>query len=104
MRVIVVNGTHYAIGKQFLSRLQSNLQISEAQAMYGKARELGSGNAASEAGKLLVAQLDLHGIPRTVLDAGGNVLNPQAKSNRGAFEANGTWSREREILAQSAKS
>lgn len=97
MRVIVTNGNYYAIAKQFLSHLNDKNQVSEAEATYGKARQLGNGNAASAAGVKLRAQLDLHGIPRTVLDGDGRVLNPQS----GKFEANGTWSREREILARS---
>lgn len=97
MRIIVVNNNYYAIAKQFLSHLNDKNQVSEAEATYGKARQLGKGNAASVAGVKLRAQLDLHGIPRTVLDGDGRVLNPQS----GKFEANGTWSREREILARS---
>lgn len=96
MKVIVTNGNYYAIAKQFLSHLGSSAQVTEAEAMYGKARNLGNGNAASTAGTKLRAQLDLHGVPQGVLDGDGRVLNPQS----GKFEANGTWSREREILAR----
>lgn len=99
MRVIAVNDSVYTIAKQFISRL-SKAQSTEAQALYGPARNLGRGDASSEAGAKLRAQLDLHGIPRTVLDGDGFVLNPQANRNKGTFESNGTWSRERELLAR----
>lgn len=100
MRIIVTNGNYYAIAKQYLSHLNDKIQVAEAEALYGKARELGNGNAASPAGRKLIAQLDLHGIPRDVLDGAGRVKNPES----GKFEANGTWSREREIkAAQAAK-
>ncbi|WP_025105704.1 hypothetical protein [Microbacterium paraoxydans] len=98
MRVIVSNGNYYAIAKQYLSHLNDKTQAAEAEALYGKARELGNGDASTKAGAKLRAQLDLHGVPRSVLDGNGRVLNPQS----GKFEANGTWSREREILARSA--
>lgn len=99
MRSIVINGNYYSIGKQFLSHLASSAQVTEIEALYGPTRNLGSGNAASAAGKKLIAELDAHGIPQSVLDAAGRVLNPQS----GKYEANGTWSREREILAAIAK-
>ncbi|RUQ06982.1 hypothetical protein D8M34_05800 [Microbacterium sp. HSID17254] len=96
MRIIVVNNNYYAIAKQFLSHLNDKTQVAEAEALYGPARQLGNGNAASKAGKALIANLDLHGIPRDVLDGVGRVKNPES----GKFEANGTWSRERELLAR----
>lgn len=96
MKIIVVNGNYYSIDRQFLSHLNSKLQVAEGEALYGPARNLGNGNASSDAGKRLIAQLDFHGIPQSVLDGAGRVLNPQS----GKYEANGTWSRERELLAK----
>ncbi len=101
MKIIVVNGNYYSIARQYLSHLNSKLQVAEGEALYGPARNLGNGNANSDAGKRLVAQLDFHGIPQNVLDGAGRVLNPQANKGKGAYEANGTWSRERELLAKS---
>lgn len=99
MRIIAVNDSVYAIAREFISRL-NKAQVREGEAMYGKAIGLGRGDANSEAGTRLRAQLDFHGVPRTVLDANGFVLNPQANRNKGAFESNGTWSRSRELLAR----
>lgn len=92
MRVIIINNNWYTIDVEFLHHIDAGAQPSEAQALYGAARDLGDGG---DALKRFVAQLDLHGIPRNVLDGAGRVLNPQS----GKFEVNGTWSRERELLA-----
>lgn len=99
MRVIVINGNYYTIGREYLSHLGSSVQVTEAEAQYGKARQLGSGNAASSAGTKLIGELDLHGVPQYALDAAGRVLNPQS-TKTSKYEANGTWSRSREILAK----
>lgn len=95
---VQINGNQYGVSKQFITHYGDARQAKITRQVTSGRDELhnlGNGNASSEAGKNWASLLDGLGIPRNVLDGAGRVLNPQS----GKFEANGTWSREREILA-----
>lgn len=98
MQSIRINGNEYGIDTEFITHYGSTGQAKITRQVSSATDELhilGSGAAAlTTFGDLL----DGYGIPRTVLDAQGRVKNPQS----GKFEANGTWSRHREILAELA--
>lgn len=102
MYSVQINGNQYGLAKQFITHYGDARQAKITRQVTSVADELhnlGNGTGASEPAKNWGALLDGLGIPRTVLDAQGRVLNPQS----GKFESNGTWSREREILAALAK-
>jgi hypothetical protein len=94
MQSVVVDGAHhYGVSNEFITHYASLDQSNVTRAVMSVTDELH---------KLSVAQfgnlLDGLGIPRDVVQA-GKVLNPQT----GQFERNGTWSRNREVLAALAK-
>lgn len=91
---ISVNGNQYAIAPQYLSHYGTALQATVTRNVI---------SPTDETHKLSWAQfqelLDGLGIPREVVVESGGVFDPQTGAHRG----NGTWSREREILAALAK-
>lgn len=93
MYSVQVNGNQYAISKQYLSHYGDLLQAKTTREVTSASDELHRLNLAQ-----FVALLDGLGIPREAVNATGQVLNPQS----GKHETNGTWSREREILASIA--
>lgn len=98
MYSIKINGNQYGVAKQFITHYGDERQAKitrQVTSAKDELHDLGSGNASSEPGKKFASLLDGLGIPRSVLDSAGRVLNPQSRKH----EANGTWSREREILA-----
>lgn len=104
MQSIAINGKQYGLKDQFITHYGGAGAESQAditRKVMSAADELHNLNKAYP--KDTVAKLgdllDGLGIPRNVLDANGFVLNPQS----GKYENNGTWSREREILAEQAK-
>lgn len=90
MQSIQVNGNLYGVAPQFITHYGDLLQAKTTREVTSSTDELHRLNQAQ-----FVALLDGLGIPRDVLNAKGEVFNPQS----GKFEGNGTWSREREILA-----
>lgn len=100
---VQMNNNKYGVAKQFITHYNDTRQSTVAAQRYGGFHDFGNGNANSDAFKNFMALLDANGIPRPVMGGDGTILNPQANSNKGAHVANGTWSREREILAAIAK-
>lgn len=90
---ISVNSNIYAIGKQFISHYNTIEQATITRQVTSVNDELHTLSLSQ-----FVDLLDGLGVPRSVLDAQGKVLNPQS----GIHEWNGVWSREREILAKLA--
>lgn len=102
MYSIMMNGNQYGITKQFITHYGNERQARitrQVSSATDELHNLGNGDGKSEAFANFVALLDGFGIPRTAVNGKGQVLNPQS----GKYEANGTWSREREILAALAK-
>lgn len=87
---INVNGNQYAIAPQYLSHYGTPAQAAVTRKVTSETDE-------SHALSWTQFQdlLDGLGIPREVVQESGGVFDPQAGVHRG----NGTWSREREILA-----
>lgn len=99
MQSIVVNGNQYGIVWQGITHYGDTRQAEKTRQITSASDELHNLTVKGKAAETIAnlnAVLDGHGIPRSVLDANGRVLNPQT----GKHEANGTWSREREILAK----
>jgi hypothetical protein len=101
MYSVLINGKQYGLAKQFITHYGTVAQAQVTRSVTSATDELHDLNKSygKEANGYWGELLDGLGIPRTVLDAQGLVKNPQANGGKGAFEANGTWSREREILA-----
>lgn len=92
------NGRQYGIDTEFLTHYGNIEQADITRKVTSATDELHKVSLAD-----FVGLLDGHGIPRSVLNNAGDVLNPQANDNKGAYEYNGTWSRRREILAAEAR-
>ncbi|QWY83816.1 lysin A [Microbacterium phage PermaG] len=95
MQSILSNGHKYGVDVEFITHYGNEDQASITRKVT---------SATDEQHTLSLADftnlLDGLGIPRNVVDGiKGQVFNPQANNGKGAFEANGTWSRRREILA-----
>lgn len=102
MQSISVNGNQYGIVWQGITHYGDARQAEKTRQITSASDELHTLTVKGKNAETIAnlnAVLDGHGIPRSVLDANGRVLNPQT----GIHEANGTWSREREILAKLAK-
>lgn len=94
MQSVVVDGAHhYGVSNEFITHYATMDQSNITRAVMSATDELHRLSGA-QFGNLL----DGLGIPREVVQA-GKVFNPQA----GVFERNGTWSRNREVLAALAK-
>ena len=91
--VMVDNAHHYGVSNEFITHYATMDQSNITRAVMSATDELHRLSGA-QFGNLL----DGLGIPREVVQA-GKVLNPQS----GTFERNGTWSRNREVLAALAK-
>lgn len=103
MESVAINGKQYGLKEQFITHYGGATAESQAEItrqVTSATDELHDLNKVfgKQAGAKWADLLDGHGIPRDVLDANGFVKNPQS----GKFENNGTWSREREILASQA--
>ncbi|KAA9133745.1 M23 family metallopeptidase [Microbacterium caowuchunii] len=85
-----VNGNLYAIGEEFITHHNSVQQATITRQVTSTQDELHTLNTAD-----FTHLLDGLGIPRSVLDTNGRVLNPET----GVHEVNGTWSRRREAFA-----
>lgn len=103
MQSIAINGKQYGVKEQYITHYGGPTATAQAditRKVMSATDELHDLNQAYP--KDTVAKLgdllDGLGIPRNVLDGNGFVLNPQS----GKYENNGTWSREREILAGQA--
>lgn len=103
MQSIAINGKQYGVKEQYITHYGGPTATAQAditRKVMSSTDELHDLNEAYP--KDTVAKLgdllDGLGIPRNVLDGNGFVLNPQS----GKYENNGTWSREREILAGQA--
>lgn len=94
MQSIQINGKIYGINNEFITHYGNVEQAQITTNVYSASDEIHQLDLNG-----FVNLLDGSGIPRGVLDANGHVLNPQS----GTFEDNGTWSRQREILAALAK-
>lgn len=106
MYVIVFNGIHYLISKQFITHLPGGAKLKYAKEIASsdkKVHDFGRGNAASAEWQNFLATFDVFGVPRNVIgngkDGEGLILNPE----NGNFERGGTWSREREDIALNRK-
>lgn len=91
--VVVDEKHHYGVSNEFITHYATMEQSNITRAVTSATDELHRLSGA-QFGNLL----DGLGIPREVVEA-GKVLNPQS----GKFERNGTWSRNREVLAALAK-
>ena len=101
MQSISINGNLYGVDTQFITHYGTVLQAKVTREVTSVADELHDLNKAygNRADEAWVELLDGLGIPRQVLNGKGEVFNPQSEK----FEGNGTWSREREILAALSK-
>lgn len=103
MQSISINGNLYGVATQFITHYGTLLQAKVTREVTSATDELHDLNKAygNRAGEAWAELLDGLGIPRNVIDAKGRVLNPQSTAVKAEdrFEGNGTWSREREILA-----
>ena len=102
MQSIVVNNNQYGITWQGITHYGDSRQAEKTRQVTSSTDELHKltvDGKPAETNKNFAALLDGHGIPRYVLDDQGRVLNPET----GKHEANGTWSREREIIANERK-
>lgn len=88
---ISVNGNQYAVGEEFISHYADTTQAEVTRQVTSATDELHTLTLAQFQGLL-----DGLGIPRTVLNDKGLVLNPQ----NGKFETGGVWSRRREAVAK----
>ncbi|WP_193596062.1 M23 family metallopeptidase [Microbacterium sp. YJN-G] len=96
---VKINKNIYGLAREFITHYGDARQATitrQITSATDELHDLGDGDHTTEAGKNWASLLDGLGIPRGVLDAQGRVLNPQS----GKHEANGTWSRSREILAR----
>lgn len=93
MYSVQVNGKIYGLAKQFITHYGTVPQATITRQVTSATDELHTLSLTS-----FVNLLDGLGIPRDVLDKDGYVKNPQSEAAY-KFENNGTWSREREILA-----
>ncbi len=91
--VMVDNAHHYGVSNEFITHYATIDQSNITRSVTSATDELHK-ITGTQFGNLL----DGLGIPREVVQA-GKVFNPQA----GVFERNGTWSRNREVLAALAK-
>lgn len=91
MQSIAVNGNQYGVAKQYITHYGDVLQAKTTRSVTSATDELHTLSTAQ-----FTALLDGLGIPQGVVNDKGLVLNPQS----GKHESNGTWSREREILAE----
>ncbi|QYC54364.1 lysin A [Microbacterium phage Pickles13] len=96
--IMTPNGRQYGIDTEFLTHYGNVPQAEITRRVSSATDELHKISLAD-----LPNLLDGYGIPRSVLNASGDVLNPQANDNAGAYEYNGTWSRRREMLAAEAR-
>lgn len=87
---VIVNGNIYGIGQEFISHYGDVPQATITRQVTSASDELHKLSLTD-----FVHLLDGLGIPRSVLDANGRVLNPQS----GKYESNGVWSRRREAVA-----
>lgn len=94
MQSVQVGGIIYGINNEFITHYGTVDQATITTNVYSATDEIHQITL-----EQFVALLDGSGIPQQVLDASGNVFNPQS----GKHEYNGTWSRGREILAELAK-
>lgn len=101
MQSISINGNLYGVDTQFITHYGTVLQAKVTREVTSVADELHDLNKAygNRAGEAWAELLDGLGIPRQVINGKGEIKNPQS----GKFEGNGTWSREREILAQQSQ-
>lgn len=97
MYSVIMNGNQYGLSKEFITHYGDSRQAKFGKEITGGnyLHNFGNGNAQSEAFLNFMALFDALGIPRGVIGSNGTILNPQS----GKYEANGTWSRSREILA-----
>lgn len=93
MYSVQVNGKIYGLATQFITHYGTVSQATTTRQVTSATDELHKLNLGQ-----FVDLLDGLGIPRDVLDKDGYVKNPQSTAVN-KFENNGTWSREREILA-----
>jgi len=99
MQSISINGNQYGVAPEFITHYGDAVQAEVTRQVTSATDELHNLGTGSKATARFASLLDGLGIPRDVLDSKGRVLNPQS----GKFEANGTWSRHREILAALGK-
>lgn len=101
MFAVIQNGNQYGVSKQFITHYSDKNQAKFGKEIAGGnvLHNFGNGNGASQEFRNFMSFLDGMGIPRSVISSTGTILNPQS----GKYEANGTWSREREILAALGK-
>lgn len=93
MYSVHVNGKIYGLSKQFITHYGTIEQANITRQVTSGTDELHKLNT-----EQFTNLLDGLGIPRNVLDKYGYVYNPESDLAY-KFENNGTWSREREILA-----
>lgn len=99
MQSISINGNLYGVDTEFITHYGDMRQANTTRSVTSATDELHNLGSGAEALANFSSLLDGLGIPRNVLNAKGEVLNPQS----GKFEGNGTWSRRREILANQAR-
>ena len=99
MQSISINGNLYGVDTEFITHYGDMRQANITRSVTSATDELHNLGSGAEALANFSSLLDGLGIPRTVLNASGEVFNPQS----GKFEGNGTWSRRREILAGQAR-
>ena len=99
MESVRINNNIYGIAPEFITHYGDMRQATITRNVYSVTDELHELGTGAEALANWVSLLDGSGIPRNVLDNQGRVLNPES----GAYESNGTWSRERENRASNAR-
>ncbi|UVG33808.1 endolysin [Microbacterium phage HerculesXL] len=99
MQSISINGNLYGVDTEFITHYGDMRQANITRSVTSATDELHNLGSGAEALANFSSLLDGLGIPRTVLNARGEVFNPES----GKFEGNGTWSRRREILAGQAR-
>ncbi|WNN96054.1 endolysin [Microbacterium phage Schimmels22] len=99
MQSISINGNLYGVDTEFITHYGDMRQANITRQVTSATDELHNLGSGAEALANFSSLLDGLGIPRTVLNAKGEVFNPES----GKFEGNGTWSRRREILAGQAR-
>lgn len=103
MQSVRINGNIYGLDTEFITHYGDQRQADITRKVTSATDELHDLGSGAEALANFSSLLDGMGIPRNVLNARGEVFNPQANEGKGAFEGNGTWSRRREILAGQAR-
>jgi hypothetical protein len=98
MQSIRINGNEYGIDTEFITHYGTTGQAKITRQVTSATDELHNLGTGAAALTKFSDLLNGMGIPADVLDNQGRVKNPQS----GKFEANGTWSRRREILAELA--